>query len=195
MGVPFQPSISTFPCSLSHGYLGTDLASIPAEVPYLKVPERVPNRERITGLLSASEASIRMGLAWAGSPIHKRDSERSLPPAVLALWGPARSVLVHSFQLDPRRSTPVRGWFPLILPSAYFSDTAYALTDDLVITVDTAMAPGGVPWASRCFVWPSSVFPWMMGRHDTSVVSDHAHLSPTVSPGDWGAVISQMMEI
>jgi len=175
---------------------GTDLASIPAEVPYLKVPERVPNRERITGLLSASEASIRMGLAWAGSPIHKRDSERSLPPAVLAPLAALPGVSWYSFQLGSEEEPPLPGLVSLDPSIRNFSDTAYALSGmDLVITVDTAMAhlagALGIPTLLLVAFFPD--FRWMMGRHDTPWY-------PTMRiyrqryPGDWGAVISQMMD-
>src|SRR5207245_11393981 len=64
---------------------GTDLASIPADIPYLHAePERV---ERWAKRLGARDA-LRVGLVWAGNPQHANDRYRSLPLRMLSpLWG------------------------------------------------------------------------------------------------------------
>jgi hypothetical protein len=175
---------------------GTDLASIPAEVPYLKVPGRVPNRERITGLVSAPEGSVRMGLAWAGSPGHKRDSERSLPPALLAPLAALPGVSWYSFQLEAAEEPPLPGLVSLDSSIRNFSDTAYALNGmDLMITVDTTVAhlagALGIPTLLLVAFFPD--FRWMMGRHDSPWYPT-MRIYRQRNPGDWGAVSSQVLD-
>ena len=175
---------------------GTDLQSIPGEVPYLGVPERVPNRERLADLLSATEGSIRIGLAWAGSPGHSRDAERSLPPGVLGPLAALPGVSWHSFQLGSAEKPPLPGLVSLDPSIRNFSDTAYALTRmHLVITVDTALAhlagALGIPTLLLVAFIPD--FRWMMGRGDTPwYPTMRIYRQP--APGDWGTVIRQVVD-
>ena len=175
---------------------GTDLQSIPAEVPYLHVPELVPNRERIKERLATTEGSIRIGLAWAGSSRHPRDAERSLHPAVLAPLGTLPGVSWYSFQLLAAEEPRLPGLVSLDPSIRNFSDTAYALNGmDLVITVDTALAhlagALGIPTLLLVAFFPD--YRWMMGRGDTPwYPTMRIYRQP--SPGDWGAVISRVME-
>ena len=175
---------------------GTELQSIPAEVPYVQVPERVPNRQKIRELLSASGGSIQIGLAWAGSPKHKRDSERSLSPALLAPLAALPGVSWYSFQLESSEEPPLPGLVSLDPSIRNFSDTAYALTGmHLVITVDTALAhlagALGIPTLLLLAFFPD--FRWMMGRDDTPWYPS-LRLYRQPSPGDWGAVIRRVMD-
>ncbi len=175
---------------------GTDLQSIPAEVPYLGGPERVPHRERSTELLATSEGAIRIGLAWAGSPGHKRDSERSLPPAALAPLAALPGVSWYSFQLEAMEEPPLPGLVSLDSSIRDFSDTAYALTGmQLVITVDTALAhlAGALGIPTLLLVAFNPDFRWMMGRGDTPwYPTMRIYRQPT--PGDWSTVIRQVVE-
>jgi tetratricopeptide (TPR) repeat protein len=175
---------------------GTDLQNIPAEVPYLGVPEKVPNWQRITELLSTSESSIRIGVAWAGSPKHKRDSERSLPPALLAPLAALPGVSWYSFQLGAEEEPPLPGLVSLDPFIRNFSDTAYALSGmHLVITVDTALAhlagALGIPTLLLVAFIPD--FRWMMGRDDTPWYPT-VRLYRQPAPGDWSAVIRRMLD-
>ncbi|MDR3684472.1 MAG: tetratricopeptide repeat protein [Geothrix sp.] len=197
--VPYGSPLPTFDLHISLLSLpwvfGTDLQSIPAEVPYLSVPERVPNRDRITELLAASEGSIRVGLAWAGSPGHKRDSERSLPPALLAPLTALPGVSWYSFQLGATEEPPLPGLVSLDPSIRNFSDTAYALTSmQLVITVDTALAhlagAMGIPTLLLVAFLPD--FRWMMGREDSPWYPTMRIYRQPV-PGAWGAVLRQVV--
>ena len=63
--------------------LGTELATIPADVPYLRVDPAKSERwrARIEG------RGLKVGLAWAGNPAHLRDRYRSMPFDLLSsLW-------------------------------------------------------------------------------------------------------------
>ena len=173
----------------------TEMEDIPAEIPYLDVPERVPNRNRIAQILSASENRIRIGLAWAGSPLHKRDGERSLPPALLAPLATLPGVAWYSFQLGATGECPLPGLVSLDPSIRNFSDTAYALTGmQLVITVDTALAhlagALGIPTLLLVAFFPD--FRWMMGREDSPwYPSLRIYRQP--APGDWKSVIQRIL--
>src|SRR5262249_1126153 len=53
----------------------TTLHNIPAAIPYLAAaPERVPHWRARLG----SEPGLKVGIAWAGSPIHRNDRNRSI---------------------------------------------------------------------------------------------------------------------
>jgi len=60
-GTPPPPFDLHFPLLSLPWLFRTELASIPEEVPYLRVPDLVPNRLAITEFLAASEGRIRVG--------------------------------------------------------------------------------------------------------------------------------------
>lgn len=174
----------------------TDLESIPAEVPYLSVPQRVPNRIAIQDLLASSNGRIKIGLSWAGSHFHTRDAQRSIAPGALAPLNALREVAWHAFQLGATELPPLHGIASLAPLLSNFSDTAFALSSmDLLITVDTAMAhlagAMGIPTLLLVSYIPD--WRWMMGRADSPWY-------PTVriyrqpKPDDWITVIRQVVE-
>ena len=145
----------------------TTLDTIPNEIPYLDIPERVPNRARILRTLAQSEGQTRIGLVWAGRPTHKDDQQRSMPPATLGVLAAVPGVAWHSFQIDSLEPPPLPGLVILDPMLRNFSDTAFALSGmDLLITVDTAMAhlggAMGVPTLLLLPFYPA--WRWMLGR-------------------------------
>ncbi len=179
--------------SLPHRF-GTDLDSIPCEVPYLDVPDQVPNRLAITTALAASAGRTRVGLAWAGSAKHPRDQERSLPASALAPLGGLPGVAWHSFQIEPGSAPPLPGLVDLAPLLANFSDTAYALSGmDLVITVDTALAhlagALGIPALVLLAFGPDSR--WLLHRPDSPWYPS-LRLYRQPRPGDWDPVLEAL---
>src|SRR5205823_8320149 len=67
--------------SLAHA-LGLTPETIPAEVPYLS--PHAPLIKRWQEALRPYEKTLKVGLSWAGSPIHRRDRERSMSLTQLA---------------------------------------------------------------------------------------------------------------
>jgi len=67
---------------------GTTLETIPHEVPYLTADaEKVRQwRQRMAG-----DTNFKVGVAWAGSPHHKRDRDRSLPLEAWRRWRRCRA--------------------------------------------------------------------------------------------------------
>ncbi len=172
----------------------TRLDTIPAEVPYLDVPERVPNRDWIAQVLAASEGRVRIGYAWAGRPSHRNDRERSLAPVLLAPLAELPGVAWHSFQLPAAEVLPLPSvsLAPLL---GNFSDTAYALSGmDLVITVDTALAHAagalGIPTLLMIPFDPD--WRWLLDRSDSPWYPS-LHLYRQPSPGDWESVIRDIL--
>lgn len=172
----------------------TDLASIPAEVPYLEIPERVPNREWIAKVVATSEGRVRIGYAWAGRPQHLNDHNRSMPPDRLAPLKALPNVAWHSFQVPVAEPTPLPSVSlgPIL---SNFSDTAYALSGmDLVITVDTSLAHAagalGIPTFLMVPFDPD--WRWLMDRPDSPwYPSLRIYRQPRF--GDWDSVVSDIL--
>jgi hypothetical protein len=173
----------------------TGLDSIPGEIPYLNVPDRVPHRQAIAETLAASAGKTRVGIVWAGSPGHQRDRERSLPAGALAPLGGLPGVAWHSFQLGPASQNPLPGLVSLAPLLADFSDTAYALSGmDLVIAVDTALVhlagALGIPVLLLSAFGPD--FRWLLHRSDSPWYPT-VRLYRQPVPGDWATVIGQVL--
>jgi hypothetical protein len=173
----------------------TDLSNLPAEIPYLTVPSEVPHRREILNLLSSTQDTTRIGVVWAGSPIHGRDFERSISPTALAPLAALPGVSWFSFQLDPRALPPLPGLIPLAPLLGNFSDTALALSGmDLLITVDTAMAhlagALGIPTLVLLSFAPD--FRWLLDRDDSPWYPT-LRLYRQPEYGDWDSVIFQVV--
>jgi len=174
---------------------GTELNTIPSMVPYLDIPEQVPNREWIAQLLAAAKACTRIGLAWAGSTAHRNDEVRSIPCANLAPLAVLPNAFFFGFQIGAAQPAPLPGFVTLAPWLSNFSDTAYALSGmDLVITVDTALAhlagALGIPTLLLLPFGPD--WRWMLGRDDSPwYPSMHIYRQPV--PGDWDAVIRKVV--
>jgi len=91
---------------------------------------------------AADAAVLRVGLAWAGNPGHRRDDDRSIPVALLAPLAGIEGVRLYRLQLG--RADLGAPEFPMIDLTADIEDLAdtaaliHAL--DLVISVDSAVA-------------------------------------------------------
>ena len=122
---------------------GTDLSSIPAEIPYLHAePERAARWARRLGARDA----LRVGLAWAGNPQHPNDRYRSMTlDALSPLWDVAgvRYVLLQKGPAEAEAGGLPGGLDVVNLGPELedFADTAAVIGElDLVVCVDTAVA-------------------------------------------------------
>ncbi len=174
---------------------GTRLDTIPSDIPYLDIPDTVPDREGIDHVLSASSGQVRVGVCWAGNGQHARDAKRSIPPAALAPLGALPHVAWHSFQFEATAEPPLPGIVMLGSLLKGFPNTAYALSGmDLVITVDTVLAHLAGALGLPTFLLLSFIpdWRWMLGRDDSPwYPTVHLYRQPT--PGDWDAVIRHMI--
>jgi hypothetical protein len=195
-GTPIPPFDIHLPLLSLPSVFRTALDSIPAEIPYLDIPEAVPNREWIARTLAESEGQTRIGLVWAGSRTHKGDAQRSIPPAAFGVLRTLPGVAWHSFQIDATELPPLPGIVSLDPMLRNLSSTAYALSGmDLVITVDTALAHlAGALGIPTLFLLPFLPdWRWLLGREDSPWYPS-MRLYRQSSPGDWSGVLHRVVE-
>jgi len=171
---------------------GTTLESIPAATSYLKpAPARVAHWR---GRLGAAPG-LKVGIAWAGSPVHRNDRNRSIPlerlKPLLALAG-AR---FFSLQVGPR-AADLAAIAPMAITDLAgeltdFGETAAAIANlDLVIAADTALvhlagALGKPVWTLLPF---APDWRWLLGRSDSPWYPT-MRLFRQPRPGDWDSVV------
>jgi tetratricopeptide (TPR) repeat protein len=175
--------------------LKTELASVPAAIPYLSAdPASV---ERWRPRLEAF-GGPRVALVWAGNVAHANDLNRSLPLAKLAaLWANDRARFV-SLQRDLRAGdAEVLAAAPVLALGSElsdFDDTAAVLAAcDLVITVDTSVAHlagalGRPLWVLLPF---ASDWRWTP-EGERSPWYPSARLFRQPQPGNWESVIARV---
>jgi FkbM family methyltransferase len=151
---------------------GTDLASIPADIPYLHAePERVARWAKRLGTHDA----LRVGLAWAGSPKHPNDRYRSVPLRMLSPLWELEGVRFISLQKGAAVAEvdglPAELDFVNLGPELEdFCDTAAVISElDLVLCVDTAVAhlAGALGKPVWLMLPQPADFRWMEGREDS----------------------------
>ena len=174
----------------------TELAGVPAEIPYLAADEdRIAKwRPRIEGL-----ATPRIALVWSGNTAHANDRNRSIPLARLApLWTSGRARIV-SLQREVRgEDAEILRASPNIIhfgdELADFVDTAAIVAlCDLVISVDTSVAHLAAAMGRPVFVLLpfSPDWRWTLDR-DTSPWYPAARLFRQPELGDWDSVIARV---
>src|SRR5205807_52743 len=129
------------------GILGTTLATIPAQVPYLSAePERIEAWRRRLG----ADDAFRIGIAWQGSRDQAEDRYRSLPLRAFRPLACLPGVRLFSLQKGPgaeqvdlaAEEVPVIDLGPeLDAGGGAFLDTAAVMKSlDLVVSADTSIA-------------------------------------------------------
>ncbi|MGH8745971.1 MAG: tetratricopeptide repeat protein, partial [Burkholderiales bacterium] len=178
----------------------TVLATIPQQVPYLHPARREADAWR--DRLAPFAAQRKIGLVWAGNPMHKRDRVRSIPGELLEPLLASTEAAFFSLQKgDAAKSLAAFD------PSAErvadycaeldtFAHTA-ALIDalDLVITVDTAVAHlagalGKPVWILLPF---APDWRWMRKREDSPWYPS-ARLFRQSEAGDWDSVLRRVAD-
>lgn len=177
--------------------LGTDLATIPAAIPYIQAePAKVAAWSR-----ALPPARLKVGLVWAGRPQHKRDRWRSLTLATLAPLAGIPGVAFVSLQKGPaaeQASAPPPG-MALTDRSADlvdFSDTAALIAAlDLVIAVDTSVAhlAGALGKPVWLLLPEMPDWRWLLGRTDSPWYPT-ARLFRQPVRGAWGPVIASVAD-
>jgi Tfp pilus assembly protein PilF len=162
----------------------------PSMEPYLSAPT--------TPVLPKGNHAWKIGLAWAGSPTHQRDYERSMP---LKFFAPLLNEVAADFYA-PFVGDALNdiGDFPIIrldVLIADFADTAALLKQmDCLITVDTAVAHLAGALGVKTFLLVSRCPDWRWG-----VKGEKTALYPSVTLvrqpdyGDWDGVIKKLLPI
>jgi len=184
------------------GLLGTTLATVPAEVPYLGAePGRVEAwRQRL-----AASAGLKVGILWQGNPHFQWDRYRSIPLAHFAALAEVDGLQLFSLQKKHgvEQLGAVAGRFPITdlageldAEGGAFLDTAAVMKGlDLVVTADTSAAhlagALGVPvWVALAAV---ADWRWLCGREDTPWYPT-MRLFQQERLGDWGPVFGRMAQ-
>jgi Flp pilus assembly protein TadD len=184
------------------GLLGTTLATVPADIPYLFADEGLVESWRRE---LAARPGFRVGIAWQGSPGYAGDRQRSTRLAYFEPLARVPGVRLLSLQkgLGCEQLAEVAGRFPvedlgsrLDEANGAFMDTAAVMKClDLVVCVDTSLghlAGGlGVPvWIAHPLVpdWR-----WQWGLEDTPWYPTMRFFRQT-EWGRWEPVFARMAE-
>ncbi len=175
---------------------GIQLDTIPGPVPYLSSPPGLPE---IWGRRIRCPDKLKIGLVWAGSPLHKNDHNRSVRLSLFRSLKTVQSCCWISLQkekyeqwtdIDPSTVIDI----DLGPQLSDFADTAAVLAHiDLVICVDTAIvhlasAMGKEVWLLLPF---SPDWRWLTGRDD-SPWYPQLRLFRQTQPNDWTCVFNRL---
>jgi tetratricopeptide (TPR) repeat protein len=189
----WQCPLLSLPC-----VFGTELATIPAHIPYLEIQPSAARAwaARISG------AGLRVGVVWSGDATHKWDRYRSLRQlAMLAPLAGVDGVTFFSLQKGPpsaQAADPPAGMRLVDLSPQIddFADTAAAISQlDLVITTCTSVAHLAGALGKRVWILLSYVadWIWLMGREDSPWYPT-ARLFRQRAPDEWSPVIERVTE-
>jgi Tfp pilus assembly protein PilF len=174
---------------------GTALDTIPADIPYVRAPaERVAQWQARLG----APRTLRVGIVWAGSAVHKNNHNRSIAFDRFRALLSASDVEFVSLQNELGAAEVAAlarhaNVIPLGGELRDFADTAAVVSLlDLVVSADTAMvhlagALGRPVWALLPF---SPDFRWLLGREDSPWYPT-ARLFRQPRFGDWESVLAR----
>jgi len=173
---------------------GTELATIPAEVPYLRAP---PDRVADWRARLPAAAKLRVGLVWAGNAAFAADRQRSIPFERLKPLLATEGVAFVALQRDvpPGDFAAVEAAENLVNLGPELRDFADAAAVmsllDLVIAVDTALVhlAGALAQPAWVMLAHSPDFRWMLDRPDSPWYPT-ARLFRQARRGDWEAVVA-----
>ena len=186
----FRASIMSLPLAF-----GTDLASIPADTPYLRVPAaRVGRMKHHLGAVSGP----RVGLAWSGSAASQ--ARAAMPVAALEPILRRPGITFHALQKTIHMED--RAWLDrtgaIVLHDAElrdFGDTAALIESmDLVISIDTAVAhlAGALARPVWIMLAHNPDWRWLLGRDDSPWYPT-ARLFRQTGWRDWDSVVRRIV--
>ncbi|ADE10816.1 tetratricopeptide repeat protein [Sideroxydans lithotrophicus] len=180
-------------------YCDTRIDSIPANIPYLFVPEEAMEK---WGTLLPQDG-LRVGLVWKGNPLFENDADRSLPGldmlVPLAAVPGVRFISLQKGAGEAEALAPPAGLPITHIGSqlADFADTAAVVMNlDLVICVDTAIAHLAGALGKPCWVLLPDYKPdwrWMAERSDSPWYPGTMRLFRQPAMGDWKSVIVELV--
>jgi Flp pilus assembly protein TadD len=197
-GQPLPPFELHCPLMSLPRVFGTTLDSIPREIPYLHAD--ADDIQTWKDRLGEDLPSLKVGLAWAGSPNHAEDRYRSIALDRLGPLGQVPGIRFVSLQRGhaATQTNKLPHGMQLIDISEEindFADTAALIANlDLVIAVDTAVAH--LAGAMGAPVWVLLPFApdwrWMLDREDSPWYPT-MRLFRQPLRGDWDSVVARIV--
>ena len=173
--------------------LGTDIGSIPADIPYIR-PD--PMLATVWRAQIAKGPGLNAGLVWRGNPNNSADRKRSMTAEQVAPLCTVPGIGWFSLQVDASpaeiaalsRDGKVRDCGPQLTD---WADTAALISRlDLVVTVDTAVAHLAGALGKPVWVMLATAPHWSWLREQAdSPWYPTARLFRQNRQGDWGSVL------
>jgi len=176
--------------------LGTTLATIPAQVPYI-----FPPHDTDIHLTAPAQTRLKIGFVWATNPTNSTASKRSCPVAHFLGLLDLPEVALYSLQKDVTEADaallPDHPHFQALAPQLTdFADTAAAIAQlDLVITVDTSVAhlAGALGKPTWTLLPHVADWRWLTDRDDSPWYPT-MRLFRQSQPGDWAELFSRVRQ-
>ncbi len=180
--------------SLPHAF-GTEIVTIPADVPYLAAP--APQLAAWAQALGP-RLRRRIGLAFSGSPDHPDDALRSIPADLLRPLLALPQFEFHVVQKDvrPTDAEALRGVPNYSSAQTDFAETAGLLAQlDLIVSVDTSVAhlAGAMGLPVWLLLQHAADFRWLRGRADSPWYPS-VQLFRQADDARWEPVLAQVVE-
>jgi tetratricopeptide (TPR) repeat protein len=189
-GAPLPPHDLQTPLLSLPLALGTTLASIPAEVPYLR-----PDPALVAGWAArlGPHRRLRVGVAWSGDPATPRGHLRRVPPEALlpALAATGAELHVLHKVIAPEDRAAIAGHASYADELTDFAETAALIAQmDVVVSSCTSVAHLAGAMGCRIFVVLqfAADFRWLQRRSDSPWYPT-ATLFRQPARGEWRPVI------
>jgi ADP-heptose:LPS heptosyltransferase len=175
----------------------TELATVPANIPYLQ-----PCQERLVKWRDKLPANgrLRVGICWAGSSTHLNDRNRSMPLERFAKLFSVPNLDFISVQKEVSETQAAilreHGVMEIGREFADFADTAAVVAMlDLLVTVDTSVAhlAGAMGKAVALLVAFSPDFRWLLDRTDSPWYPS-MRLFRQTTIGDWDGTLARLRQ-
>jgi tetratricopeptide (TPR) repeat protein len=174
----------------------TTLETIPADVPYLSVPET--HRKKWEARLPKTRA-LRVGVNWAGNVVHPNDRNRSIEAIHMLPLLLKMDTQIFSLQRDLREGdAALLRDYPQIANLSEgresFADTAAIVSwMDLIISIDTSIVHLAGALAKPVWILLSFAadWRWLLDRDDSPWYPT-ARLFRQPSRGDWASVTQRV---
>ena len=192
-----EPPVADMACPLMSLPLafGTEIATIPATVPYIRTP---PLYRMLWRTLLGRRTRPRIGIAWRGK---QHLPYRTMSLAALEPLLRRTDIEFHGLQLDIPAGD--REWLdanPLLIDHGVdikdFADSAAIIEElDLIITIDTAVAhlAGALARPVWIMLPLSPDFRWLIDRQDSPWYPT-ARLFRQQREGDWAGVVADVVK-
>ena len=178
----------------------TTLENVPLNIPYLSVDETKSAWWKNWLNSQTPTKNKRVGLVWAGNPVHSNDANRSIEFGELSIFANVQNVTFVSLQLGEKAQRELescQNGITILNAAPFiqdFTDTAALLSAlDLLITVDSS--PAHLAGALNLPVWTLITkvpdWRWLLNRDD-SIWYKSTRLFRQPEVGDWASVLQDV---